>query len=128
MKVSELMFGDWVLHDGQPYQYYAPYLDENNEISDGVWLIDKRGNKWFVGVEDIKPVPLTEEIKEKNGFVPAQCNSIFDEMGCAILYGKYERLDEDKMLNLGDNLWPIKYVHELQHALRLCGINKEITL
>ena len=78
---------------------------------------------------EIEPISITPEILEKNRFIKSEeAPILMGGIGCAIIYGGYKRLDEDKFLNYGDNIYPIKYVHQLQHALRLCGIEKEIIL
>lgn len=79
------------------------------------------------------PIPLTGEILEKNGFEKQ------DD-------GWYKiTLEEENLIGVqpfenvnwifGANVFPniiehlnILYVHELQHALRICGIEKEITV
>ena len=50
-----------------------------------------------------------------------------DEPVISVEYGEYQRNTDDGFKMLADGK-EIKYVHELQHALRLCGIEKEIEL
>ena len=81
--------------------------------------------------DDIEPIPLTAEILEKNGFVGELCSNGIDyvseeyklriicktnDVGWTI-YANHFGLDKKDV-----------FVHELQHALRLCGIEKEIEL
>ena len=90
---------------------------------------------------DLEPIPLTPEILEKNGFtkstppsgIHAKCYELDnkkDKYNLTIAdYNKYKRL----LLNVDSEdseCFNIKcdYVHELQHALRLCKIEKEIEL
>ena len=95
----------------------------------------------------LEPIPLTAEILEQNGFgrVP--------QPGCFNPYHwKLEKRDEDGELLYRIEAYntpfrgmfiqinnpsdcasisfckQIEHVHELQHALRLCGIDKEITI
>lgn len=84
-------------------------------------------------VHDIEPIPLTPEILEKNGF-----KKDFELKGC------YWRPDCRKYCIVKEiETWyfafrhmggghicisECNYVHQLQHALRLCGVNKEIEL
>jgi hypothetical protein len=83
-----------------------------------------------ISIDKIKPIHLTPEILEKNGFT-------YNPFGT----GFYECKTEDgnitctKILDcwlfyINDNMIPnhFHYLHELQHALRLCGIDKEIVL
>ena len=134
MEAKELMIGDWVQHiDGYFLQ---------------VGTITDKGlvgcSKEFIG-EDymIRPIPLTPEILEKNGFVKQNFDgweyihpddSNFSYIDYRILW----RTDYDNHLFIkkykGGNssatlqISCINYIHQLQHALRLCGINHEIIL
>ena len=71
-----------------------------------------------VGVEDIKPMPLTSEILEKNGWKwDGQ-----DFVGTCLLYpeGNYFVFDAFRT--------KIKYVHQLQHLLFGLGIDFDFNL
>jgi len=97
--------------------------------------------------DEIEPIPLTSEILEQNGFgrVP--------QPGCSNPYHwKLEQRDEDGELLYRIEAYntpfrgmfiqinnpsdcasisfckQIEHVHELQHALRLCGIDTEIII
>jgi hypothetical protein len=85
----------------------------------------------WVRMDLLRPIPLTSEILEKNGW----SRDIYDNES-------YDNEDAE-MLSLwvgedGRNAWwwhagfelviPINYVHQLQNALTLCGIEKEIEL
>jgi hypothetical protein len=115
MEANELMIGDWVSYNG---------------IANKVAPADFCQKKW---ISELEPIPLTTEILEKNGFVLKE-----EEKGA---YGVdiapyYTRNDvpfeifcdgEPFAIRFKDPV-NIKYVHELQHAMRLCGIEKEIVL
>lgn len=85
------------------------------------------------------PIPLTPEILEKNGMETKDGdefilfdNSKIDTTGEYVIiryYAKVCRLWICKG-NVVENEIHIdcQYVHELQHALKLCGIDKEIVL
>ena len=83
---------------------------------------------------DIEPITLTPEILEKNGFHAYSDVSqewfigVFKD-GNKYLELTYSKGDIDWTIN-GDEycIAPIKYVHELQHLLKLYGIKKEIVL
>lgn len=130
LNVNELMIGDWVLVNGNPMQIQA-INDIDGEIMAGdelYCLVEDR-----VHSEDkIEPIPLTAEILEKNGFelvrnVPCPNKNVWSFDTFSI----YEHHDKRRYpyfwIPLGDNA-DIKYVHELQHALRLCGIDKTIEI
>lgn len=123
MKANELMIGDWVMCGNTPYQIA--------EISIGGTVCVDYENELFTSLDDIEPISLTAEILEKNGFesTPAPSERV------------WRRNSQEVWLdNEGKNYWAnlkngefyfegyIEYVHELQHALRLCGIENEIEL
>lgn len=125
MDAKELMIGDWVNFNGS--------FDKVQEIcyiqGSGMCASAAASATLFpIKMELIKPIPLTAEILEKNGFVcrgawaiPGEDIGIRqdgDEWGLLPHYGLYTSFA----------FCHIKFVHELQHALRLCGIEHEITL
>ena len=139
MKIEELMLDDWVLVNGIPMQIQA-INDIDGEIMAGDDLYCLVENR--VHSEDkIEPIALTADILEKNGFeVQVQGGGREDIW---IGFGSDLEGDIEFEFNNGapthlkiDGAFKgeyytsnnIKYVHELQHALRLCGIDKEITL
>lgn len=80
------------------------------------------GTSTFAGAE-IEPIPLTPEILEKNGFRFSR------------FYGWQIKEPELTIDFVGDTphflldeifFCDCPYVHTLQHALRLCGIEKEV--
>lgn len=139
MKAEDLMVGDIVALFGDKYAkvdcignvevYLTDYVNECN---------------WQTTYEHIKPIPLTPEILEKNGFEKHDFKFIW-----TLRTKEYKVQIEWKgktMLEIGHNLtikdeqgrcdnatyirgWQENiYVHELQHALRLCRIEKEIVV
>lgn len=109
-------------------------------------------NAFFSGgiwVDYLEPIPLTGDILEKNGFEKIQIHGekqddifqcydgeIIIEVGIydpnfILIHYHYETPDG---IHSGELSSIVKvdggkfYLHELQHALRLCGINKEIEL
>lgn len=90
-----------------------------------------------VSVENLEPIEITPEILEKNGceinisdIKPKKWIAFFGE-NASITHGC--GLDEDKMFAIinsdkGEIRLEIRYVHQLQNILTLCGINKEIEL
>ena len=110
MKITELQIGDCVAYRGNYVKVTSLYAKNG---SNEVGFTDKEGT-WVDG-SMILPIPLVPEILEKNG--------IKLQIGPGGLYqGTIEGLNVKIYFNI------IEYVHELQHALRLCGIDKEIIL
>ncbi len=119
MKANELMIGDWVLVDNTPIQVKQVY--QYGIISD----LGEGDEE----IECFKPIPITPEILEKNGFtrygkVYANLQQWVGKFG-----DKRKALTQDTRTGelATNDVW-IKYVHELQHALKLCGIEKTIEL
>ena len=128
MQTNELMVGDWLLYNKEPFQVTSLYAKNSaNEIGFG------SKQDFWVDISNVEPIPLTPEILEKNGF--------------PILDRKYK----DKLYLITSNLvwhegymeccqWSValyerlpvlrcKYVHELQHILKLIGMeDKKIIL
>ena len=134
MKVEELMVDDWV-----QYQY-------TEGIFQIVAISKTEGIKQFEDqpffkLNGIIPITLTPEILEKNGFVNSYIdeslnkdsvykynhfytgNSVIVDMESNKLIVKYKN---DIWMNLPYNR--TIYVHELQHVLKHCEINKEIII
>lgn len=117
MKANELMVGDWV--------YRPDCYDQVKETrQNGIIGLDSlRG---LIGFSEIEPIPLTTEILEKNGFEDWDGWSIYSPENTGI-----EIAWLGTILKIGGEcgnleLPAIEYVHQLQHALRLCGITREI--
>jgi hypothetical protein len=128
MKVNELsckdlMIGDWVMII--PIYYYQV---EQIRMEFGELRIYLKGTEVFATENEIMPVPLTPEILENNGFEDWDGWSIYSPENTGI-----EIAWLGTILKIGGKcgnfeLPVIEYVHQLQHALRLCGIEKEIEL
>ena len=132
MKANELMVGDLLYDKANDYYGEVTGVIDNGEIYiDGV----------IAYIDDCTPIPLTQEILEKNGFKKCEGNewSVFkykdDDHTKNALYLVLWSADElyleicSYTSNTGDfNRIGIRYVHELQHALKLCGIDKTIEL
>ena len=115
MKANEVMLGDWVYNE---VPCYVTAIYPNGTM-------DCQGDDWAISTDRVEPIPLTEEILEKNGFEKCKIPEI-EYIGW--------RLNEEFSVELNavdDFDWNdvhIAYVHQLQHALRLCGIKKEIEI
>ena len=125
MKANELMIGDLVkIKDGFPIkmQDVSGTSMFRRWSSDGEIMIP-------YGWDEIEPIPLTWDILYKN----------FPDTDDGLAWWENTEFENDAK---DEYLWwhitvtgdvlvvdgEIRYVHELQHALRLCGIEKEIEL
>ena len=88
--------------------------------------------------EHLAPIPLTPDILEKNGFKRKDDGiTLVYKDGFEICVYFYQvhiegEIYNDILISIAfaekDMCMPIEYVHELQHALRLFGVEKEIEL
>lgn len=132
MKPEELMIGGWVLDGTTPAQITSITCDG---------IIETTASE-YSNIELIEPISITPEFLEKNGFrkTKGYATTTYE---WTIMDGVtiYINIFEDNDIIVGIETKPkkgigvnrlhhceIKYVHQLQQAMRLCGINKEITL
>lgn len=134
MEAKELMIGDWV---------QVPSLIDNVEHYDA-WCKVKQLRDCdldVVGFKELKyseiiPILLTPEILEKNGFVKfVGSQYVLPKCSAGVILTKIKEMPNANGIWLvaikngyTDARIVITYVHELQHALRLCGVEKEIAL
>ena len=146
MKAEELMLGDWVFLDGVPSR--VGLIEANPQT---VYVKNERlGIR--VDMEDVDPIPLTAEILEANGFVKTreQFRHIQYELTlnpntedehyvvvklhpkndhCPYMWAHIFYLPTSRIeLNTIESKIVDCSVHHFQHILRLCGIDKEITI
>ena len=121
MKANDLMIDDWVYNKNidKPMQIYPTIFSQMFRSNPNATTEDY----------NIFPIPLTPEILEKNGFVFLS--------GLWYLITKERKpihivFKDNNVITLSINATPVpiglKYIHQLQHALRLYGIEKEIIL
>lgn len=132
MRTTELMIGDWVK------QCYDTKLNAKiTEIYPKGFIADVGDCKEVPLMPyEIEPISITPEILEKNGFEKEQgiCWTMWpNETEYLDYYFLDNRLVRIYIYKTGREeitftCRDLKYVHELQHALRLCGVDKEIEL
>ena len=138
MKSTELMLGDWV--------NVAEFgiIDQIMTFTPDTAITGHGDTCGEYEYERLEPIPLTADILTKNGIAERTENTTFrdntryyqlgdgdlclehwvsrNEWSLIVLYEGYTGAIESYMLRA------LKYVHELQHILRACGINKDIEL
>ena len=138
MKATDLMIGDWVKIKGHlDYDKVQEIAkDENMQ-----WYISFACSATLFRAYEFEPIPLTPEILEKNGWSldsVLQCYTstplwLYREGIINLLLqfpakqsaGSLEIFDNQKIRSLFDFTWKDRLcIHDLQHALRLCGFNK----
>ena len=120
MNVKDIMIGDFV-------EYNSQITKVIGISSDG--FIDVTGEFENVAIGTVQPIPITPEILEKNGFTYEKVfNCYSNEYANIRFVEKNGRLTATIITDIASVMISIRYVHELQHALRLCKIDKEIVL
>lgn len=123
-----------------------------NELMDGDLVLDIKANKprrysavdWPY-VSQYAPLPISREILEKNEFAYCASSGAFicyaeesyAEQDVSVMLFHVEDEYRNNQLHICDDNTPdehiihlmdCNYFHELQHALKVCGIRKEIVL
>ena len=119
MDIRDLMIGDWVNVPklNKPVRVDAVYrtMIMPNPDDDDVHSL--------IGDEYLEPIPLTEKILEYNFATEPQIS------WCVGWNRKDDIHIEIKREDINAAFYGvIAYVHQLQHSLAICGINKEIKL
>lgn len=133
MKVTDLMIDDLVqkLEVGGHYRKCRITAI----FGDNVECETSDGEVHTLSVNGIEPIPLTAKILEKNGFKNYRLShdngdyyyhiALEDVKGGIWIEAMLSR---NILHGRKEYCGLINYVHELQHALRLCGIEKKIEL
>ena len=144
ISVSDLSVGDWVCAEQLCGAHSKPKLTPPMKVvglGDGAggWvnlMIDpEQGDPFEFEPSEIRGVPITAEVLEKNGL------EYFDDGNDAVIFLCCDMFWA--RLCVGDTFWQVgiynedrldavvcnvKHIHELQHALRLAKVGKEIVL
>ena len=123
MKASEICIGDWfkAIDYNSPFRITAIYDDVVQTQADYQSEID--GN-WYseVEIKDLVPIPLTEDILEKNGFVKTWNGDWQLKEYSTIIISK------DYYVKIFERSIRIDYIHELQHMLHAACVDKELVI
>lgn len=127
MKAEDLIIGDWVNVFDSPKQIEGIRKFRNGD--EIVYYDGDNGNF----IKSVTPIPLTPEILEKNGFnkLTEPPYITYYELGLNEYMNKVLWYKGSIVIGYeGDNVYlcDCEYVHELQHALKDNGIEKEIVL
>ena len=112
MEVFELQIGDWVSYLGDPVNVISLSFNDDEPIG----IITPLASIFMLRKKDVYPIRLDESMFMKNNFNPE-----------VILWWRFSEDDPFKITIKNGNTslcMQVKYVHELQHALRLCGLSE----
>jgi hypothetical protein len=150
LSVKDLIINDWVnvVIEGEFYPSVITKMDRDTEDVKVAFLAVP--GDWEEGdfFDDIQPIPLTSELLEQNGFErvpqPGCANPYhwmlekYEEESNGLLYrikayntpfrGIFVSIDNPSACETISFGKQIEFVHEFQHALRICEIELEIKL
>ena len=112
MEVFELQIGDWVSYLGDPVSVISLSFNDDEPIG----IISSLASIFMLREKDVYPIRLDESMFMQNNFNPE-----------VILWWRFSEDDPFKITINNENTslcTQVKYVHELQHALRLCGLSE----
>ena len=140
LKISDLSVGDWVEIDHEDYGWNPAQINVCGDLGIGVYFKDiDPEEEYDCTLSQARPIPITPEILEANGWKKGQRGEFYH----------YLQLDKNSTLyvHASTNGWRMKItydaagilrtthlmpnvvsIHQLQHALRLAGVDKEINL
>lgn len=135
MKISELMVGDWVaIDEPDKYHGYKGRVRIINSESEYVTVFVPHCDTEVL-VDDLRPIPLTREILEKNGFEFATWSDdglfiYYNDPGRVEVYqaesnyinGAYTYVNADVGCVSIEEL-PVQNLHELQHVCRMLNVD-----
>ena len=128
MKTSELMLSDYLFYKGEMCRIKVASITKKKV---GYHIKDNENRMHYARLCDCEPISITTEILEKNGWVSMK-NGSGDFILASQMVGNdatvTKTINGYAMLHGVFNGLSIRYIHELQHALRLCRIEKEIIL
>ena len=120
MKANEIMVGDWFAGaDNKPYKVEKIFTDNPDVAFNG---------QFIKPIIDLEPIPITQEMLEYNfidmGHYQYGNLNEFQELRISVYSdGIYEvKVEEIEFSSLPTWKMYVSHVHELQHALRLCGL------
>lgn len=127
MKQNELMIGDWVKF---PIGYEKiQEISYQQEIGGYCVWFAASATLFPCKIEDIEPIPITPEILEKNGFTRyGQVYANLQQWVGKFGYKRKALVQDIRTGEWGTNDVWINYIHEFQHVLKLCRIDKTIEL
>ena len=146
MEAKELMIGDWLFYRGQ-FNAFSFRVEQITKRKVGYHAEPDESRTHYLTLSECQPIPITPEILEKNGWMKTKyaygrdCMEIHgtDELpegiDNALSMARWS-IDKNFQYHFLDlYMWKgsvmqhdVHYVHQLQHAFKFFGIEKEITI
>lgn len=136
IKATELQIGDYVLVEGKIRR-----VESLTKRKIGFHINEEKKRLYYARLCEVFPIEINEYIFRMSGFCVENQGTVFladfkcDEFEIFVIpnslgQGEYEyilKVHANAMCNFVD-MYNLRFVHELQHAIRLCGINFEVKL
>lgn len=148
MEITDLMIGDWVRLKDDYLSYEESCMKVSFLSNSAICALRCKGTNTPIGLEnsddnwmcpvfadDIEPIPITPEILEKNSFLKVEAIEYpSHHVGISFLYRDTPeglRIFVQNACVGGPTCTMIKtckYVHEVQHMIKMCDIKKIFVL
>ncbi len=130
MKAEELMIGDLLEYRGQ-FAVFDFRVEQITKRKIGYHAEPRESRMHYLRINEVQPIPITAEILKTNEFEKVQNLFVLqwpNHVSPLMIFVEYNI--ENSCLFINDRMlpWPVRYVHQLQYALRMCGIEKEIVI
>ena len=112
MEVFELQIGEWISYLEDSVNVISLSFNDDEPIG----IISSLASIFMLREKDVYPIRLDESMFMQNNFNPE-----------VILWWRFSEDDPFKITIKNENTslcMQVTYVHELQHALRLCGLSE----
>ena len=125
LKISDLSVGDWVRWE----VYDKTYDMQVSGVTDGRIYGLHDGIEYSMLLTQICPIPITAEVLEKNGFESSSSYwSIYKDNGDYIEIWENGDKWYLSVNSVEYTLCDLHWVHQIQHLMRVWGLDKEINL
>lgn len=116
MKATDLMIGDWVLYAGEDERLKNKIVQVTGICMEIMQVSFSKEMYEVLSYGKIKPIPIDEDILERNGWVGAGENMFVKQ--------PYRITKADKVWGVAYGLAyiaEVRFVHELQNIMRITG-------
>lgn len=140
LKISDLSVGDWFRYNEEECTIASIYMAAEGYPHE-VALTHQGICSGLAYIDYLEPIPITPEILEANGFVYNGVGQHYLKCGNGITVrvGRNPLSHDDCWLVATDKqvdetisttcvLFDARHIHQLQHALRLAGVDREIVM
>ena len=137
MRTEDLQRKDWLYYKGR-FNAFPFQVDQITKKKIGYHAQPNENRMCYLRPSECCPLHLTKELVERNFPLNKEYQLEFgredtfyyqiNANGKKWNFVWIIKKDESYLFIEDDPLIKMRYIHELQHVLKLCGINKEITL